>query len=100
MKCPRCEGRVLDETVREGIHIDVCPQCRGIWLDRGELERMQSVLADREAAGHARSAAFGRRDDDDDDDGDDFGRRERGGDAGPRPPERKRGWRGLFELFG
>ena len=58
---------------------------------------MQSVLADQEAAGHARGAAVGRRDDDDDDD--DFGRRERGGDVGPRPPERKRGWRGLFELF-
>lgn len=98
MKCPRCDGQVLAETVREGIHVDVCPQCRGIWLDRGELERMQSMVVDQQAAAYARGAVVGRRDDDDDDD-DDHRRRERGGDAGSRPPERKRGWRGLLELF-
>ncbi len=39
MKCPRCEA-VLEEKDRDGITIDVCQQCRGIWLDRGELERL------------------------------------------------------------
>jgi uncharacterized protein len=38
MKCPRCETASLDEKDRDGITMDVCRQCRGIWLDRGELE--------------------------------------------------------------
>jgi uncharacterized protein len=40
MKCPRCENSALDEREREGVTIDVCPACRGIWLDRSELERI------------------------------------------------------------
>ena len=40
MKCPRCETAVLDEREREGITIDVCASCRGLWLDRGELEKL------------------------------------------------------------
>jgi uncharacterized protein len=47
MKCPRCETPVLEERVRDGITIDVCGQCRGIWLDRGELELL--VARAREA---------------------------------------------------
>jgi Zn-finger nucleic acid-binding protein len=45
MKCPRCPDRVLDERVREGVTVDTCPECRGIWLDRGELERLVSKLS-------------------------------------------------------
>jgi uncharacterized protein len=40
MRCPRCSGSDLDERVRDGVTIDVCMQCRGIWLDRGELEKL------------------------------------------------------------
>ncbi|MDX2054875.1 MAG: zf-TFIIB domain-containing protein [Polyangiaceae bacterium] len=40
MNCPRCENVTLNETQREGISIDPCPRCRGIWLDRGELEKL------------------------------------------------------------
>lgn len=40
MRCPRCETSVLDEREREGVTIDVCQSCRGIWLDRGELEKL------------------------------------------------------------
>lgn len=40
MKCPRCETATLDEREREGIVIDVCANCRGLWLDRGELEKL------------------------------------------------------------
>ena len=40
MKCPRCESSALDEREREGVTIDVCRECRGIWLDRSELERI------------------------------------------------------------
>lgn len=40
MQCPRCETTVLDEREREGVTIDVCRSCRGLWLDRGELEKL------------------------------------------------------------
>jgi uncharacterized protein len=40
MQCPRCESSVLDEREREGVTVDVCRQCRGLWLDRSELERI------------------------------------------------------------
>ena len=40
MKCPRCDNTTLDERDREGVTIDVCPTCRGVWLDRGELEKI------------------------------------------------------------
>ena len=40
MRCPRCETSALDEREREGVTIDVCQSCRGIWLDRGELEKL------------------------------------------------------------
>ena len=40
MKCPRCEALNLDEMERGGIVIDRCDSCRGVWLDRGELEKL------------------------------------------------------------
>lgn len=40
MNCPRCDTTVLDERERNGVTVDVCPRCRGVWLDRGELEKM------------------------------------------------------------
>jgi Zn-finger nucleic acid-binding protein len=38
MNCPNCNIE-LKTSVRRGIHIDFCPTCRGVWLDRGELEQ-------------------------------------------------------------
>ncbi len=40
MKCPSCPDAVLAMTDRQGIEIDYCPQCRGVWLDRGELDKL------------------------------------------------------------
>ncbi len=60
MKCPVCsiELKMAD---RQGVEIDYCPQCRGVWLDRGELdkiiERSATAMPGRD-----------RYDDDDDDD--------------------------------
>lgn len=39
MKCPICAVE-LKIAERQGIEIDYCPQCRGVWLDRGELDKM------------------------------------------------------------
>ena len=45
MKCP-VDGTALVITDRSGVEIDYCPQCRGVWLDRGELDK----IIDRNAA--------------------------------------------------
>ena len=39
MKCPNCEVVDLSMSERQGIEIDYCPKCRGVWLDRGELDK-------------------------------------------------------------
>jgi len=39
MSCPRCDG-TLSESEFEGVMIDTCERCGGIWLDSGELERL------------------------------------------------------------
>lgn len=40
MKCPVCTTVDLVMSERAGIEIDYCPQCRGVWLDRGELDKI------------------------------------------------------------
>lgn len=40
MKCPVCPEEKLMMTDRQGIEIDYCPSCRGVWLDRGELDKI------------------------------------------------------------
>ncbi len=39
MKCP-IDGTALVIAERSGVEIDYCPQCRGVWLDRGELDKI------------------------------------------------------------
>lgn len=39
MKCP-IDGELLMVAERSGVEIDYCPKCRGVWLDRGELEKI------------------------------------------------------------
>ncbi len=80
MRCPSCEARLV-EVERADVLIDACPECRGVWLDRGELDRIlarerQQMAADpdedffREVEGRRppRQAPPPRRDHDDDDD--------------------------------
>ena len=40
MKCPVCLQPDLVMAERQGIEIDYCPNCRGVWLDRGELDKI------------------------------------------------------------
>ncbi len=39
MKCPVCSVD-LTMSERQGVEIDYCPKCRGVWLDRGELDKI------------------------------------------------------------
>jgi Zn-finger nucleic acid-binding protein len=50
--CPKCQG-AMRTYERNGVHVDQCTECRGIFLDRGELER----LVDAESAWHADAPA-------------------------------------------
>jgi uncharacterized protein len=40
MKCPTCPDSTLLMSERQGVEIDYCPSCRGVWLDRGELDKL------------------------------------------------------------
>jgi hypothetical protein len=40
MKCPICTDVDLVMSERQKIEIDYCPKCRGVWLDRGELDKI------------------------------------------------------------
>lgn len=71
MKCRGCETSALDELERDGVTIDVCQQCRGIWLDRGELERLLARAVEQEDVSDRPNA----REQDDDDDHDRRGAR-------------------------
>jgi uncharacterized protein len=44
MKCPHCNEMLL-MSERHNIQIDYCPACRGIWLDKGELDKMLEYAA-------------------------------------------------------
>src|SRR3546814_4154614 len=52
MKCP-VDNETLVMTERSGVEIDYCPRCRGVWLDRGELDK----IIDRGSASAAAPAA-------------------------------------------
>lgn len=42
MNCPVCDNVKMREVEKAGITIDTCPQCKGVWLDRGELDKLMS----------------------------------------------------------
>ncbi|NNE96734.1 MAG: zf-TFIIB domain-containing protein [Acidimicrobiales bacterium] len=67
MQCPLCLNESLEAHIRGEIEIDVCPRCRGIWLDRGEIDKLaggsQKIRRPRPDRQRGRS-----RDDDDRDD--------------------------------
>ncbi|MBP1994055.1 TFIIB-type zinc ribbon-containing protein [Paenibacillus eucommiae] len=42
MKCPICDDVRMREVEKNGVHIDVCPDCKGVWLDRGELDKLMT----------------------------------------------------------
>ena len=63
MLCP-IDGSTLLLSERQGIEIDYCPQCRGVWLDRGELDKLIDRSDDDDDDDRDRRRDFDRRDDD------------------------------------
>ena len=74
MKCPKCEVVALTMADRNGVEIDYCSVCRGVWLDRGELDKIiersnfPAAVSERPPANFDDRRAKGRYDDDDEDD--------------------------------
>ena len=51
MKCPTCPDSTLLISERQGIEIDHCPTCRGVWLDRGELDKLIQLSSGQAPSG-------------------------------------------------
>lgn len=68
MKCPNCNVSLVI-TDRSNVEIDYCPECRGIWLDRGELDKIieRSSQSDQRAQsrGYGNTHTKGREQDHD-----------------------------------
>jgi Zn-finger nucleic acid-binding protein len=78
MKCP-IDDSPLSVSSREGVEIDFCPQCRGVWLDRGELDKIIDRAATTlSAAAPSPSYAAPEREPSRDRDWDDDDHRDRG----------------------
>jgi Zn-finger nucleic acid-binding protein len=105
MNCPKCQT-VMREREKGDLIIDICPNCHGVFLDAGELEKLVSA---EERVYERRGWQY-----DDDDDGDDFGRRRGSGgyreerapagaydSRSQRPPQKKKGFfSSIMESFG
>ncbi len=63
MNCPKCNTTLLMSD-KHGVEIDYCSSCRGIWLDRGELEK----IIEREFSMASQNKSYKHDDDYDDDD--------------------------------
>jgi len=64
--CPNCNV-AMTQVKRSEVEIDMCPQCRGIWLDRGELEKLLQPLREETAAYETRQAPRSNYQEDDHD---------------------------------
>ncbi len=65
LRCPNCTTEMMLST-KNGVEIDHCPRCRGVWLDRGELEKISS-MQNRYDDDHYQKYHYGKDYDDDDD---------------------------------
>lgn len=91
MQCPKC-SREMDEVRKLDVIIDSCTSCGGIWLDKGELDKIRQMEADnqRESEGHKGHESSQSHDDD-----------YRDRDSGHGKKKKKRGgFMDLLEGFG
>lgn len=63
MKCP-IDNEALVMTARSGVEIDYCPKCRGVWLDRGELDKIIDRGSQASPVPHGKKREHDGRDDD------------------------------------
>lgn len=98
MKCPNCE-ETLVMTERQGVEIDYCPKCRGVWLDKGELDKIIEKSSSADSAHQFKSQDKSRNREEEEDDDDEGGLFNRNRDKENRnnPNRRKGGF--LSNLF-
>ncbi|HYG00266.1 MAG TPA: zf-TFIIB domain-containing protein [Candidatus Saccharimonadales bacterium] len=65
LRCPNCTTEMMLSN-KNGVEIDHCPRCRGVWLDRGELEKLTS-MQNRYDDDHYQKYHYGKDYGDDDD---------------------------------
>ncbi|MBK7038489.1 MAG: zf-TFIIB domain-containing protein [Chitinophagales bacterium] len=90
MKCPVCKDKDLVIADRQGVEIDYCPECRGIWLDRGELDKIFERTG--ETYSHGKS---GQKKQDDDDDRKYY---DKGQQGYPQHKKKKSIWGEIFDM--
>lgn len=95
MMCPHCDT-VMQEITKTGVLLDLCPSCKGVWLDRGELEKILNRAREVEREWEEEEKRFERRprDYNRDHEDDDYERRSYGG-----RPYRKKRWTEIFDIF-
>ena len=98
MACP-VDGATLVMSERSGIEIDYCPTCRGVWLDRGELDKIIERNAEASAPQAQPAPAPAQQQHQQQQQQAPWGqqRDQRGNDSYGRPPKRRKGF--LEELF-
>ena len=100
MKCPNCE-ETLVMTERQGMEIDYCPKCRGVWLDKGELDKIIEKSTATESSQNLKhnEEKRGKQYDDDDDNVGFFNRNPKN-DNNENPNQRKGGFlSNLFDFY-
>jgi uncharacterized protein len=93
MICPHCTTP-MQEITKTGVLIDLCPTCKGVWLDRGELEKILSRAREieREWEEDYRRPELRRRAYEEDEYEDRRYARE-------KPSHKKRSWTEIFDIF-
>lgn len=61
LMCPNCDGS-MQAVQRAGVEFDMCPRCRGVWLDRGELEKLMALEREEAQAASAPPRPYSRPD--------------------------------------
>ncbi len=82
MRCPRCAIELVGRT-RAGVVVDICDRCRGVWFDRGELEKVLAALREGEQERTLLQAE----------------RRRSQGEGQPRDRGKREVWGRMLELF-
>lgn len=99
LMCPNCDGS-MQAVQRAGVEFDMCPRCRGVWLDRGEMEKLMALEREETQAIYGQPRPYSRPDHHHDhdprkryDDDDDRHRR-----SGPYGHHKKKRF-DLFDIF-
>ena len=61
LMCPNCDGS-MQAVQRAGVEFDMCPRCRGVWLDRGELEKLMALEREEAQVAQAGQRPYSRPD--------------------------------------